>query len=176
MAEKRTHNAHLNAKGLEDAVGEDAARKMAESQGAESVFIIRATHGRLTRDIDGTERINLIPGVVALVPAKHETTVKNLLRALALDAGADGAETFDYENGGPAPSVQEAVDAVKAETPKAAKKAPAKKVAEAGGGLASVPPLPPEPDPGAEDGDSAGPWPGDPDYDDQGNQTTPAES
>lgn len=162
MAEKRTHNAHLNAKGLEDAVSEDAARKMAESQGAESVFIIRATHGRLTRDIDGTERINLIPGVVALVPTKHEATVKNLLRALALDAGADGAETFDYEGGGPAPSVADAVAAVKAETPAkkaTAKKATAKKAASSKtkAGLSAVPPLSPG-------DDAAGPWPGDPDF------------
>lgn len=174
MAEKRTHNAHLNAKGLEDFVGEDAARAMAESQGDNSIFIVRAQHGRLTRDVDGSERINLTIGTVALVPPAHEPVVRRLLVALALDTGAD--VTLDLDADGAAPSVEDAAAEVDAAAVAAGgteewdptAKTEGEPTADTGAAAAADPdaPLPA----GDQPGEGEGPWPGDEGYEAPGTE------
>lgn len=159
MAEKRDHNATMNQKGLDDSVTDDDARRMINSQGATSILIVEVQHGKYATDVDGSQRINLIPGSVALVPSAHEAKLRKLLRAIALEVNP--GETFALDGDGAAPRVDEAAGdlpdaddstwkgdpadpgkapAKKAAAKKAAKKAPAKKSASsAHGGLSSVP-------------------------------------
>lgn len=164
MADKRDHNATMNSKGLDDSVSDDDARRMIHSQGATSILIVEVQHGKYATDVDGSQRINLIPGSVALVPQAHEDKLRRLLRAVALETNP--GETFALDGDGAAPRVEEAVSdlpdeadktwtgdpadkgperpagtAKKATAKKAtAKKATAKKAAAKGGPqLASVP-------------------------------------
>lgn len=157
MADKRDHNAHLNAKGLEDAVTDEQAGAMIATRGESSVFIVEAVHGPFVTNLDGSQKINLLPGAVALVPTKYEDKLRKLLRAIALEQNP--GETFALDGDADVPKVEEAADdlptgwtgdpadpgsepkppAKKALAKKAAKKAPAKKAAATRGGLASVP-------------------------------------
>lgn len=133
MAEKRDHNAHLNAKGLEDSVTDEQAGAMIASRGAFSIFIVEAQHGPYVTNVDGSQKINLLPGAVALVPEEYEDKLRKLLRAIALEANP--GETFALDGGGAVPKVEEAAaDVPDAWTgdpsdpgPTPAKKAPAKK-------------------------------------------------
>jgi ribosomal protein L12E/L44/L45/RPP1/RPP2 len=131
MAERRDHNASLNAKGLEDSVSDDAARRMIATQGQTSILIVEATHGPYKTDVDGSQRINLLPGAVALVPAEHEDKLRRVLRAIALEVSP--AETFALDGDAEAPRVEESIEALGDDwdgdpaAPAPAKKAPAKK-------------------------------------------------
>ena len=82
MADKRDWNAQLNAKGLEASVSEDQAREMCNHQGATYLFIVEATAGPKVVNVDGSQKINLIPGSVELVPDAHADTARRFMRAL----------------------------------------------------------------------------------------------
>lgn len=82
MTEKRNYNASLNARGLEAFVSEAQARRMCSSQGAHSLLIIDAHHGKLVTDEDGTQRIHLVADSVELVTDEHTERVQRFMRAL----------------------------------------------------------------------------------------------
>ena len=84
MADKRSHNATLNSKGLEDAVSEEQARRMCATRGQSSLFIVEAHHGKLVIDEDGSERIHLVIDQIELIPTEHEDRVRRFKRALYL--------------------------------------------------------------------------------------------
>jgi hypothetical protein len=96
MAEKRTYNAKMNAKGLEQSVSEDQARAMCLHQGSTHVFIVQAHAGPKTVDEDGSEKVNLIPDHVELVPAEHAERLRRYQRALYLSRPEQyGQEAFE---------------------------------------------------------------------------------
>lgn len=84
MADKRRWNSHLNSKGLEQSVSEEQAREMCLHQGSAHVFIVQAHAGPKTVNEDGSEKVNLIPDHVELVPAEHAERLRRYQRALYL--------------------------------------------------------------------------------------------
>lgn len=124
MAEKRKNNAKMNAKGLEDALTDDEAGRLIEAQGGRSLLLVEAVHGPYTTALDGSRTINLLPGVVVLVPDEHAKPVRDLLRSLAVGGG----QTLQYDDAGDAfvpgtddaaAAVRETADKAKAATPDA---------------------------------------------------------
>lgn len=84
MAEKRSYNSKLNAKGLEQSVSEEQARHMATHQGSTYLFIVQAHAGPKVVNEDGSEVVSLIPDLVELVPAEHGERLRRYQRALYL--------------------------------------------------------------------------------------------
>lgn len=158
MAEKRKHLARMNAKGLDDALDDDAVGAMIDNQGGRTLFLVEAVHGPFVTAIDGQQTINLIPGVVVAVPDEHSKPVRDLLRGLALG----GPQALSYEDAGDAfvPPVEASAAAVQQVADDAAAAAadpeaplPTGDGESTGGG---------EGDDGEPDAD--GPWPGDEGY------------
>jgi len=84
MAEKRDWNAKMNAKGLEQTITEEQAKHMALHQGATYLFIVQAHSGPKVVNEDGSEKVNLIPDLVELIPAEHAERLRRYQRALYL--------------------------------------------------------------------------------------------
>lgn len=82
MSDKRMWNSKLNSKGLEQSVSEEQAQEMCNHQGATYLFIVEATAGPKTVNVDGSQAVNLIPGSVELVPEEHAETARRFMRAL----------------------------------------------------------------------------------------------
>ena len=156
MAEKRDHTAKLNAAKLGQYVSDEQARRMIDTRGESSIFIVRAQHGPFVTDIDGSQSINLLPGAIALVPKEYEDKLDRLLKAIVLRANP--GETFEYDEPGDAgpPQLEKAAEDLPdpsdpgwsgdpaepapskpAKKTTAAKKTPAKKTPS--GGLSAVP-------------------------------------
>lgn len=145
MAEKRDYNVSLNSKGLEASVSEDQARRICNTQGQHSLFLIDAHHGPYVTNEDGTIKMNLIIDGAELVPVEHEDRVRRFMRALYL-ARPDqfGQQAFETDEDGP--TVDDAAAQVDALV----------ETDEDGTVLGVWDPESPDA--------AAGPWPGDPDF------------
>lgn len=83
MTDPLNYKARLNARGLDNTgVTQDIAKAMGNALGRHTVLIVDVKHARLITDDDGTRQVVLKVDTVEPVPAAHEDTVREFMRAL----------------------------------------------------------------------------------------------
>jgi hypothetical protein len=114
MAEERTTNVTLNAKGMEAYISDGLAEHLFGRPGERRLLLIEVHTNKRVLNENGTRRVHLSIDDAEVIPEEHETRFRDVMRALYLNRPDDSGQERMPIEGEMAQKPEDALDAAAA--------------------------------------------------------------